>query len=572
MTVRTREQLQRRATRRRRTWAVLSTVVAVGTTGALAALGSTVLPTHVPDEAPGTSVAISGSTTTLVCPAPVALPDPDSTDDEGFSPTPVDTTTTLTTAVVDDGTTGAVVALDAADDTDGTGAVAPDADGPGSSSETVDDAAVLRAETDPAEGTDGLAAASVASTTAAGDLQGVAASACRAPGISQWLVGGGTELGSSTRLVLQNPSRTPATVTVTVWGASGQLDLAGPSTYLVPPGSQSSTLLEGLAAEERRPVVHVETSGALVTSYLQHNVLEGLTPAGVDLVTAGGDPATAQVLAGLSLEESEVGDDDVASVRVLSPADDGTATVHVLGADGRHVLRGVETMDLVAGRVEDLSLAGLPAGTYTVLVQADVPVVAGAHSTREGSADPEQPLVGVPVDRAWVASGRPEAQVRSVVAIPDGLTGTAVLTPLPAALDGTADVVGDVPVVYTTDEVADEATTGGAAETAEAWTPTEVAELSAYAADGTLLGTRPVEAAPGQAVRIDLADLGDEPVATVVLVPSSRTDDVVVDWAVVLADPDVSGGIAVLEPTRPTADEETLVVRRSPAVGLPTAR
>ncbi|MEK8228056.1 DUF5719 family protein [Oerskovia sp. M15] len=61
-------------------------------------------------------------------------------------------------------------------------------------------------------------AASVGSTTTAGDLRGLAAASCTAPDISQWLVGGSTEVGSSAQLVLQNPGRTPATVRLSVWG------------------------------------------------------------------------------------------------------------------------------------------------------------------------------------------------------------------------------------------------------------------------------------------------------------------------------------------------------------------
>jgi hypothetical protein len=558
---------------------VTATVLVLGVTAAVAVLGTDLAAQDEAAAAPGTTVALGARSTTLVCPGPVALSDPGSTNDEGFSSTPVETRTSLRTTVVGDGVSAALVPFTGSDDDSATPVQSLDGATPSAqgSIDDLDDALVLRSSSGAAA-TDGtgsdLVTASVASATAAGDLQGVAAAGCQSPGISQWLVGGSTELGTSTRLVLQNPSRTPATVTITVWGAGGELDLAGPATYLVPPSSQVSTLLEGLAAEQRRIAVHVSSTGALVTAYLQHNVLDGLTPRGVDFVVPGDEPATAQTLVGLAVEASDVADAGVASLRLLVPGDTaGTASIRVLGADGQHVLRGAETVDLVAGEVTDVSLSGLPAGRYSVVVQSDVPVVAGAQTTRTGAADPDQPLVGTPQDRAWVPARHVGSQEARIVALPARTGGVAVVTALPAGLDGTDPFASDVPIVYTAEEDLpedSEVTDPVAAD----WLPERRGELRLYGVDGRLLATEPVELAVGQNVAVNLSTVADgEVVAAVAVVPDPAAAGepvLTLDWSVAVTAAGVSGSSAVIVPARPDSTGSEVLVRRSPAVGLPT--
>ena len=575
---------------------VASAVAVVAVTAALAVAGPDLFAGGSHPGVPGEEIALGAQGTTLVCPAPVALAGtvldptrqgPGATGDAAFGSSPVAprstvqaslfgelTTTTLET-LVGTGETGA--GTDSGTDTV---RVVRGAD-PSAQLSLADVASttVLRSVASTTQ--DAAAYASMASTTSAGDLRGLAAAACQDPGITQWLVGGGTELGTTTELVLTNPSRTPATVTLDLWGAGGELALSGPATYLVPPGGQVTTLLGGLAAEQNRLVARLSSSGALVTAYLQHTVLDGLTPVGVDYVTAGAEPALAQVLTGVTVEASEVGDADVALLRVLAPDADGTASIRVLGADGQQVLRGAESVDLAAGAVTDVSLAGLPAGTYTVVVQADAAVVAGAQMTRTGTKDPDQPLLGTPKDRAWVAA-RHDRSATGIAALPAGTQARVVLTALPAEIDGTdgVDVAADVPIVY-----ADADADAAAADTAAAdaagsgplasWSPAPRGELRAYGADGALVGTQTISLAPGQTVAIDPTTLSKGAPVSAVAVVSTETagtgtgDDLTLDWAVVLTTPEVSGSIAVVLPSAPTVTSGSVTVRRSATVGLP---
>ena len=264
-----------------------------------------------------------------------------------------------------------------------------------------------------------------------GDVRGLVTAPCQQPGAQAWLVGGSTELGSSARLVLQNPGLTPASVTVRLWGANGPVEPAGVPEYLVPPRSERVVLLEGLAAEQGRLVVQTSAVGGMVTAYLQDSRLDGLVPRGVDDVVAGSRPATRQVVPAIAVSATD--DPEAALVRILAPGEQGGAvSVSLLGPQGHVPLPGGST-DLRAGTVLDIPLSGLPAGDYTAIVNADVPVVVGAMVTRT-SADPTAPS-----DRSWVpaASGG-----SGPLALPDGVEGRLVLAIAPdGELRGRSTVV-----------------------------------------------------------------------------------------------------------------------------------
>src|SRR5690606_34315722 len=144
-------------------------------------------------------------------------------------------------------------------------------------------------------------------------------------------------------------------------GPAGRVDLAGPAVLPVPAGGTTTTLLEGVAAGQRRVAVHVRASGALVTSYLQVSALDGVRPLGVDLVGAGAEPSTRQVLAGVVTPATAVGTDGPV-VRLLAPERAATARLAICGPSGRVLLPGADDPVLEAGAVTAVSLEGLPAG------------------------------------------------------------------------------------------------------------------------------------------------------------------------------------------------------------------
>ena len=381
-------------------------------------------------------------------------------------------------------------------------------------------------------------AGAVASHTTEGDLRGLAAASCQRPGTETWLVGGSTSLGSSSRLVLQNPGRTPALVTLELWGPSGAVEPAGSPEYLVPAGQERVVLLEGVAAEQRRIVARVTSSGGLVAAYLQDSELRGLVPAGVDFVVAGRAPATHQVVPGLSVTQTEADGVDTSVLRLLVPgAEPGTAAITLLGAQGPVTLPGTASVSLEAGAVLDVPIGGLPAGDYPVVIDADVPVVAGALLARgagvgrpdDGSTD------GVPLERAWAASAPTGA---GLLALPDGAPGRLLVAAVPdPALQGMAE-----------------------------------ATLVVIGADGAVLGERRLSIRAGTMTALpldallDQADVAAGAVTATELAHAAgvvlRTADPRLAWAAVLVTPDAAGDlVSVLTPVAPQVVRAEVAVR-----------
>jgi hypothetical protein len=485
------------------------------------------------------AVPVAAAETGLVCPMPAELEQPDIGDDE-FSATPVETTTSLT-GVVLDGAPGAEPWLTTLDGTLGGDLAGPLEAGVAAAVRegAVSGPRALRVT--PGGAT--FAAGTVASVTTDGDLRGMVAGPCAAPAVEHWLVGGSTTVGSSGRLVLQNPGRTPATVTLEGWGASGPVVLGSQSLVVVPPGEQVVTMLEAVAPDQSRLALHVTAEGGRVGAYVQHHRIEGLVPAGADLVVGGAAPARTTAVSGVLSTGEAVDDPHAPRLDLLTPGDrPGTARLAVLGADGPVRLRGGEEVALEPGQVTTLPLGGLPEGAYTVVVDADVPVVAGAAVDREGAAAEDAVIDDDRYDRAWLAGQ---------AVPPEGvLADGAVAVPADAAYGVT---LSGVPEERDPERIEDVAGS------------TEV-ELRGVGPDGEEAWTRTVEVPTGQTVEIawpELAELGD----AMAVVARQPADEPGVVWSVTLADEGDRTLFSILAPTPPLAAGGDVTVRRVDAVG-----
>ena len=254
-------------------------------------------------------------------------------------------------------------------------------------------------------------AASGSATVDAADLAGYAASACQAPLLQSWIVGGSTTTGSSDLLLLGNPGNVPATVELTVYGATGAQVPPGGSDLVVAAGAQRIVPLAGLVLGEESPVVRVTATGAPVTAALQSSITRTLVPGGVDQETAIAAAATTQVIPGVTVtaEPGTQGASDATTVlRLLSADADTTAQVAVVNARG--VAVSTQEVPLTAGLPAGVELAGLAVGTHSVRVDAPVGVVAAVwQATGFGAGS----------DFAWYAAA-PALTADALVAVPDG--------------------------------------------------------------------------------------------------------------------------------------------------------
>jgi len=169
--------------------------------------------------------------------------------------------------------------------------------------------------------------------------------------------------------------------------------------------------------------------------------------------------------------------------------------------------------------------------------------------------------------------------------LPDEAQGTVSLVALPAEVDGSTDLASRVPIVYdeetaadaADDDAADETSTDPAADDAPAWDPSPLGTLEVYGTDGRLIADQDVELALGQTTTVDLADLvagsasrgdDDAEIGAVRFVPDPEATTVAA-WVLTARATGVTGSIATLLPTVPSAAQDAIVVRRSPTVGLP---
>lgn len=483
------------------------------------------------------TVAVQPQATTLVCPAPATLDQQDAGDDQ-FDATPVETVSDVTMSADSPDLGGLDASVDGTDPADG----AP----------SDHDATVLRA----APGVP--AAATATSVTTAGDLRGLVAGRCREPAVEHWLVGGSSDVGSSSRLVLQNPGSTAASVSLTVWGPAGQVTLGSRAAVVVPAGEQVQTTLEAIAPEQRRVVVRAVSHGARVNAYLQHHRIDGLVPQGADLVTGGAAPSSSVAVAGVTSRGESVSDPNGPVLRLLAPGDDdGSARVSVYGTEGRAWPRGLEDVTLTAGSVTDVPLGGLPEGRYTVTVDATVPVLGAGLVRRTGAPDSDAVVDGAPRDTAWIP-GQP---------VPSGPEDTNE----PESADDAAE-----------ERETDDPGAPRVAVPATAWSvnigaipadrdddaePTGALDVTVtgYGADGDTTGTADLTLSAGKNVLLsqeDLKPLGEDVAAIAVSSPGTDGQETTAVWSLLLA---AKGGlVAVLTPPESTGSRTTIPVQDVP--------
>ncbi|WP_158609724.1 DUF5719 family protein [Cellulomonas triticagri] len=525
---------------------ILSGLLVLGLTGGVVALAGTLpaSPAATADALPADEVDVAAAAGTLVCPGPLRLPDDSTSGDSAFDRVPVAPVERVTVF----GTRSGTVSLTPL----------------GGSAQALDDGAtVLRSPTapvvvraDPVDGEPARVAGATASVVADGDLRGLSAASCARPASNLWLVGGSTEIESSADLVLVNPGATAADVTVEAWGPAGPVDLGSGATQLVAPGDQRTLVLPGVAAEQRRLVVHVSAAGGQVSAYLQDSLLDGFTPRGTDLVVAGSAPAAELVVPGVVVPAAEVDDPDAGALRLLVPGEeDATVSVRLLGPDGETELPGAQDLALAAGEVTDLSLGGIGAGAYTAVVESDVPVVAAATTAREGEAGDldAQPRL----ERAWSAA---TATGGGLLAVPDGTTGTLTIGAVPTGVEGEREPAA-TPSPEPTEGQRPDPDAGTAPQG-----PVVTATVRAYGATGRV-GEQEVEVPVGSTVRVLVADLGAD--VTGIEVVTDDDPRAEISWAL-LATANAADGplLSVLTPLVDTEAVTSARVREASRLGV----
>lgn len=267
------------------------------------------------------------------------------------------------------------------------------------------------------------------------ELSGLATAACSEPANDSWLVGGSTDLGRTALLMLSNPTGVTATVTFEIFGETGYVDPVSQEGIIVLPGEQRIVSLAAYAPDLVEPVVHVHSVGGQILASMQHSVTRKLQPSGVDWVSPGAGPNTSQIFPGVFLmgatkqdedEHSAVQSDLEPTVRVLVPGtQDAEVKLTLISESGQ--------TESITTRVKAQTTVQLPFtdvadGTYTVMVTADQPIVAGVRTLQSATADPATVDAQASPQPTATATPTPGA-----TAAPEVTTEQPVVAPMPLA-------------------------------------------------------------------------------------------------------------------------------------------
>ncbi|MFJ4263294.1 DUF5719 family protein [Paenarthrobacter nicotinovorans] len=311
-----------------------------------------------------------------------------------------------------------------------------------------------------------------------GDLRGLASAQCQPPSNDSWLLGANTSVGRTAVLNLSNPSETPATVNLDLFGYEGQIQAPGARGLLVAPGTTRSLNLAGLAPGESQLAVHVRSTGGPVAGTIQQSVLRGLAPGGVEYLSPGDGPSNVQVMSGVDIQDADGVKalsaksgfaDAVPALQIAVPGStDAVVQVSLYGANGERKLPNGGVVTVKGGSVATMNLDGVPAGSYTVRASSDVSFVASTRVTRGAKAEDA-------TDFAWSpASARLGSQ--HLVAVPrDGLRSLSFGVPEGRATVNYAPVTADGKV-------------GKAVDLDLAGGTTSVIELPAKSGDSVIAG------------------------------------------------------------------------------------
>ncbi|MHA7155929.1 DUF5719 family protein [Arthrobacter sp. TMN-50] len=489
---------QRRASALRRAAGIGAGVLLIGASGAVVAGAVVLEPTGAPAQFPVPVAEVPAGDYTAVCPAAPRLLESDAAlADPQFSPESETASTTVSAMVLsslggtlpgsaltplDGGEPLATIATNEAGDDPASESVTNE-DGLTTRSagvladQSVDGASVFSAQ--PVGGLPATSGAVLSFSATDGDLGGLAVAHCTTPGSDFWILGASTTVGATAVLNLSNPSGTPATVDLELYGTDGPIEAGGTRGLLIAPGATDSIVLAGLATDQDQLAIRVLSDGGRVTGSIQQSVLRELTPGGVELLQPAAPAASTQVIPGVRVQDADIADQISAQdgyeavapgVQVVVPGStDAVLNVRVYGSAGEVELPNGGVLTAAAGTVTGVPVGALPAGDYTVEVASDVLISASARVNRGTEA-------GEPVDFGFAPSGVRLGNTQ-VAVFPGGSRGALTF----GAPSGRSEV-----------------------------------QLTPLAEDGTLQAERAVSVAGGTTVTVAAADLGDDVVAVLI--------------------------------------------------------
>ena len=243
------------------------------------------------------------------------------------------------------------------------------------------------------------------------DMSGRALAACTAPSWSQWLVGGSTQTGRQSSIVLANPGEQTARVSLEVFDIDGAVAGTGGSQIVIDAGSAQVLDLASLSVGSASPAVRISSEGSPVSAFLQQSTIRGLEPGGVDVLESTVAVSGEQHFAGVPIGDghghgSEGLADAEPALRIV--ADGAEAQVRLTFDDGSGDPI-VTDVRVPATSVYELPLGELGEGVYSISLESQQSIAAGIRLTPLDTEDHS--------DFAWMSPAR-SLDAATVVGIP----------------------------------------------------------------------------------------------------------------------------------------------------------
>jgi P pilus assembly chaperone PapD len=237
---------------------------------------------------------------------------------------------------------------------------------------------------------------------------GTAVAECLAPAADWWFAGAATSVGSTSRLLLTNPSSSVAVVDLTFFGPAGAVPTPGSRGVAVAPRSSRSIGLSSFAPAMSALTVGVHAVQGLVGAAVHVSRSEGSRRQGSEWLPAGGPPST-----DLLVEPAAVAADR--RLVVTNPTTrEALVQAQVVDGGGEFTPVGFTDLRLPPGSVRQLRLGRAAAGPgAAVHLTSTTPVVAATVATRSGrAADFAVSGSGPELRRAGVVPVIPGASLR----------------------------------------------------------------------------------------------------------------------------------------------------------------
>jgi hypothetical protein len=230
----------------------------------------------------------------------------------------------------------------------------------------------------------GVATEQWASSTGT-DLRGLATGSCGTPGREFWFVGGSSHPDRRARLVLSNPTSTPATVDLALWSGSGPVEVDGTDELALPPNSQEVLLFEAIAPENEHLAVQVRATRGRIVAAIDNREKSDGESTGTSMIPAATAPTETVVVPGVPGRGKR-------SLRIVAPGEnDAIVNLEVLSADGAYSPVGLDVLTVPAGSVLEVPVDEAVGSDPTAIrLISDEPITAGlrvADTMEDGRPD-----------------------------------------------------------------------------------------------------------------------------------------------------------------------------------------